>query len=156
MRQPLWRIELYLNLAPAAVLILVVWTVSEHILVAQLYSNLSSHIGQFVGITDREHASTGYLGDFSQQSRAIDLLRLDRRRAENTDGIDLHIGLFYQRLNLVFSITAVIIATIRDDQQGLFAVAGVLHLAYAHIDSVKQGGTAPGHRVNQLTLNIVH
>src|SRR5215469_10551788 len=115
MRQTLWRIELYLNLAPVAVLILVVWTVPEYILVAQLYSNLGSHIGQFIGIGQGKHASTSHLGDFGQQGRAGDLLRRRRRQAEDADGINLHIGLLDHRLDLVFRVTAVIVATIRDD-----------------------------------------
>src|SRR5215472_2063843 len=154
MRQPLWRIELYLNLPPVAVLILVVWTVSEYILVAQLYSNLRRHIGQFIGIRNRKEAATGYLGDFSQQRRPGNFFGLGGRLAEDTDGINLHIGLFHHRFDLTLSITAVIVAAVRNDQQGLFAVAGVLHLADAHIDGVQQSGTALRNRVNQFALNV--
>src|SRR6266853_5111126 len=154
MRQTLWRIELYFNLAPVAVLNLVVWTVSEHILVAQLYSNLCSHIGQFVGIVDGEQASAGHLGDFGQQGRAGDFFRLGGRQAEDPDGVNLHIGLFDHGFDLVFGITAVVIAAIGNDQQGLFAVAGVLHLAHAHVNGIEHGRAALGHGVNQLALDI--
>src|SRR5260221_14753901 len=106
MRQTLWRIELYFNLAPVAVLNLVVWTVSEHILVAQLYSNLCSHIGPFVGIVDGEQASAGHPGDSGQQRRAGDFFRLGGRPADDPDGANLHIALFDHGFDVVFRLTA--------------------------------------------------
>src|SRR5262249_16341649 len=112
MRQPLWRIGLYLNLSPVAVFILVVWTVPEHILVAQLYSYLGSHIGQFIGITDGEQAPTGHRRDIVEQDRTVDLLLLAGHGTENTDGVNLHIGFFHHGFDLVFGIAAVVIAAV--------------------------------------------
>src|SRR6185312_4422157 len=54
MWQPFGRSELNFDFAPPAIFGLVVWTVSEYILVAQLYSNLRSHISQVIGIAKSE------------------------------------------------------------------------------------------------------
>src|SRR5215469_17473634 len=126
MRQSFGRNQLYLDLTPAAILSLVRWTVSEYILVAQLYSNLGSHVGQFVGIIDGKHAAAGHVADFGQQGRAGNLLRRGRSQAEDADRINLDIGLFNHRFDLVFSVTAVVIAAIGDDQQGFLGVVSVL------------------------------
>ena len=50
MRQTLWRIELNFDLAPMAVLDLVVWTVAEHILVAKFGGDFDGDVahGQFL------------------------------------------------------------------------------------------------------------
>src|SRR5215467_10554396 len=155
MRQALWRIELNLNLAPVAVFILVVWTVPEHILVAQLYSYLGCYIGQFIGITDGEQTPAGHLRDIVEQDRTVDLLLLAGHRAEDTDGINLDIGFLHHGFDLIFRVAAVVIAAVRDDQQGLLAVAGILHLTDPHVDSVKKRGTALGDGIDQLALDLL-
>ena len=48
-RQTLGRIQLHLDLPPLAIACWIGWTVSEHILVAQLDANLGGHVRQFVG-----------------------------------------------------------------------------------------------------------
>src|SRR6478752_5418207 len=116
MRQPLGWIKLHFDLAPVTVLNLVVWTVSEYILVAQLYSNFCSHIRQFVGIVDGKQASASDTGNFAQQRWAGNFLRLRRGQAEDADRINLHIGLFYHGFDLVLGVAAVVIAAIGNDQ----------------------------------------
>src|SRR5919109_1122166 len=68
-RQTLRRQQLYLDLVPLAVTCWFVWTVSEHVLVAQLYSNLSGNIGQLTGIVNRERASSSDFRYFAEQRR---------------------------------------------------------------------------------------
>src|SRR5262245_51962699 len=74
-RQSLGCIQLNLNLAPLAIPSCIGWTVSEHILVAQLYSYLCGDVGQFVHVVHAEHASAGYIGDFIQKIRPVALFR---------------------------------------------------------------------------------
>src|SRR5215475_8841451 len=112
MRQTLGRNELYLDLAPVAILGLVAWTISQHILVAQLDSNFGGYIGQFIGIVQGKHASTGNIADLGQQGRAGDFLRLGGPSRKNADRVNLDIGLFHHRLDLALGVAAVVVAAV--------------------------------------------
>src|SRR5690348_5830212 len=69
-RQSFRRNELDLNFMPFAIVHWFGWTVAEHILVAQLYSDLCGHVGQLVGVIHRKGASASDFGDFRQQGGA--------------------------------------------------------------------------------------
>jgi hypothetical protein len=112
MRQPLGWIKLHFDLAPVTVLNLVVWTVSEYILVAQLYSNFCSHIRQFVGIVDGEQAPAGNAGDFAQQRGTGNFFRLRWGQSEDADLVNLQIGLFHHSFDLILCVAAMFIAAI--------------------------------------------
>src|ERR1700746_701366 len=91
MWQPLGRNQFYFDLAPTTISGLVAWTVTEHILVAQLYSNFCSHIRQLIGITDGKSPASSHFRDLSQQRWTIDLFGLDRINRIKTDGVNLNI-----------------------------------------------------------------
>src|SRR4051812_25735809 len=71
--QALGRKQFNLHLPPFAIPSCIGWTVAEHILVAQLYSNLCGYVGEFVGIVHAEHASAGDVGNLIQKIWAISL-----------------------------------------------------------------------------------
>src|SRR4051812_37975229 len=66
-RQTFRGSEFNLELSPLPVTGLVTWTVSEHILVAQLYSNLNGGVSQVIDVIDRESASAGHVSDLTQE-----------------------------------------------------------------------------------------
>ena len=154
MWQPLRRNELHFYFAPPAIFGLVLWTVAEYILVAQLYSNLSRHVGQFIGIGYGKHPPTRDLRDLRQKRRPGNFFRLGGAQAENADGINLHVGFLHHRFDLVFRVAAVVVATVRNDQKSLLGIMGVFHLAYAHVDGVEQRGASLRDCVNQLALDV--
>ena len=67
MRQTLRLIKLHFNFAPMAVLYLVVWTITNHILVAQFNSDFCGHIRELIRIGNGKHAAAGDLRNFSEQ-----------------------------------------------------------------------------------------
>src|ERR1700733_2471818 len=154
MRQSLRRIKFDFNFAPVAIFDLVVWTITDNVLVAQFNPNFSGYISQFIRIGNGEHASAGDLRNISQQGWAGNLFLLRWGPAENTDGVNLYIGFFDHGFDLIFRITAVIVAAIRDNEQGFLAVPRVLHLAHAHINGVEHGRASLRHRIHQLALYI--
>src|SRR6202007_1170290 len=60
-------------------------------------------------------------------------------RFENPDHVDLNVGFLYNLLDIPLGVPAVVLATVRDDEQR-FAVRGSLsHLAETQIDGIEQG-----------------
>src|SRR5262249_8435375 len=117
MRQTLGRNELYLYLAPVAILGLVAWTISQHILVAQLDPNFGGYIGQFVGIVQSKHTAAGHIADLGEQGRAGDFLLLGGPSRKNADRVNLDVGFFDRRLDLALGVAAVVVAAIGNDEQ---------------------------------------
>src|SRR5690242_13102609 len=74
-RQSFGWIELDLDFMPFAIVHWFVWTVAEHILVAQLYTNLCRDVGQFVGIIHGKGTATSDIGDIVEHGGAHRLLR---------------------------------------------------------------------------------
>src|SRR5438270_1901470 len=85
-----------LHLPPFAIPSCIGWTVAEHILVAQLYSNLCGYVGEFVGVVHAEHASSCDVRNLVQEIWAVTLFGCCRTVIEQSDGIDFDIGFLYQ------------------------------------------------------------
>src|SRR5690242_13967365 len=114
-RQALRRHQLDLNLPPFAIPSCIGWTVSEHILVAQLYSNLCGHVCQLVRVVHAENPPAGDVRDLVQQIWPIAFFGSGRTIIVPSDGINLDIRLLYQRFDLGIRIPAAIVATVGDD-----------------------------------------
>src|SRR5690348_9905591 len=153
-RQALRWHQLDLDLPPFAIPSCIGWTVSEHILVAQLYSNLCSHVCELIRIIDAEHASAGDVGNLVQQIRPIAFFGSGRTIIEQANGINLDIRFLYQRFDLGIGISAAIIAAVRDDQQRLLLVVRLLHLLDPHIDRVEESGAPLSICKHQTALNV--
>src|SRR5262249_16719868 len=153
-RQTLRRNQLYFDFPPLTIPSWISWTVSEHILVAQLDPNLCSHVRKLIRIVNAKEAATGNLAYLVQKIGAIALFLGCRTIVKDADRINLDIGLLHHRANFAVSITAAIVTTIRDHQKGLLAMRGLLHLIHTHIDGIEQRRAAFGHGVNQFALNV--
>ena len=72
----------------------------------------------------------------------------------NPDGVDQSVCFFDQGLDLAFGVTAVVVTTIRDDEQRLLWVFRLVHFADAEVNGIQQSRPALWHCVHQLTLDI--
>src|SRR5258706_9301727 len=154
-RQSLGKRELHLNLVPFAVIFWAYRAIPEYVLIAQFKANLSGYACHIVRIVDRKHPSPGFFGDFTQK-RGTDLL-LDRGEIAiiNADGIHEHIRFSHGRLNITFTVAAMVIAAIRYDQQRFSRVLRLSHLADPEIDCVQQGCAPVWFYGKQLALNVL-
>src|SRR5438270_12159366 len=103
-RQTLRRNELHLDFPPFTIPSWISWTVSEHILVAQLYSNLCRHIGKFVRIVDAKEPSAGDFTYLIQQVRTVALFGGRRTVVKDADGINLDVCLLDHGADLTVGI----------------------------------------------------
>src|SRR6267142_1866787 len=103
--------------------------IPEHVLIAKFKADLRGYVCQILRIVDRKHPPPGFFGDLTQK-RGTDLL-LDRGEVAiiNADGIHEHISLSHCRLNITFTVAAMVISTIRYDQQRFSRVLSLSHLA---------------------------
>src|SRR5216117_3017463 len=72
----------------------------------------------------------------------------------DSDAVDHHVRFFHHENNFFFGVTAMIIATVGDDQQRLALMFCLPHLRNPHIDRVQQGCEPFGNRIKKLALNI--
>src|SRR5260370_26092016 len=89
-REPFRRFEFNLDLSPNTLLLRIARFVSQNILVTELHPDFCSYIGQFADIANGENSSSGHLGHFRKQRRAIQLLACSRtnpNRVINTDRV---------------------------------------------------------------------
>src|SRR5690242_16748124 len=153
-RQALRWHQLDLDLPPFAIPSCIGWTVSEDILVAQLYSNLCSQVCQLIRVIDAEHASAGDVRNLVRQIWPIAFFGSGRTIIEQSDRINLEISFFYVRFDLGICISAAIIATVGDDQQRFLLMVRLLHLLNAHVDRVQQCSASLCICKHQTALNV--
>ena len=115
-RQSLRRNQFHFYLTPFAVVSRFHWTVSQHILVAQLNSYFCGNISQIVWIIDGKSPPAGQFGDFAQQGRPQLFFLALEIMVIQADGINHYIRFFHQGLDLALGIAAVIVATVGDDE----------------------------------------
>src|SRR5262249_30949590 len=109
----------------------ILWTISQDVLVAQFDADFCGNIGQVVWIVDGKGAASGELGDITQEAGAEALFFSGEIMIVDADGVDEYIGLFHGGANLTFSVAAVIVTAVRDDEQSLLWKPGLAHLAHA-------------------------
>src|SRR5436305_11347387 len=148
--------EFNLKLSPLPVTDLVTWTVSEDILVAQLYSNLNGSVSQIIDVIHRESAAAGDVCDLTQQIRPAHFFRSGTDVVKDANGVDLDISLLDHGFDLGIGITAAIVTAIGDDKQRLLGILGVTHLGERHVDSVEQGGASLRVGHDQLALDVLN
>ena len=119
--------------------------IPQNILVAQLRADLRSDVRQVVYILDAESAPAGEFCHFIEQRGAIEFLRSAAaisERLKYADGLQLSIRLPHQPLDIFLAVPAVVISSVRDDQQGSFAVSSGAHFAQAQIDRIEKRSAA--------------
>src|SRR3954462_11500988 len=121
---------------PFAIVPWVLWTVTRSILVAYPDSYFCSNIGQVIRIINSKRPAATEIGYIAEQRGAQTLLFGLEIMIIDADGIDHDIGFLDQVLNLAFRITAVIVAAIGDDQQSLFRIFCLTHLADTEVYSI--------------------
>src|SRR5260370_25165933 len=73
-RQSFGWAEFHFDFTPPAIAHCISWTVSEHILVAQLNATLCGHIAQFVGIINAKATATRYIRNLAKPGGTSPLL----------------------------------------------------------------------------------
>src|SRR6266403_6213456 len=146
-RQSFWRLEFHFYFTPFAIAHWVLWTVSNDILVAQLDANFCGNVRQVVRVINGKSPATGQFGDVTEQGRPEPLFVTSEVMIVDADGVDKNVRLFDHRTDLAFSIAAMVIAAIGDDQQSLLRILGLAHFADAQVDGIQQSCPALGHRV---------
>ena len=124
-------------------------------MVAQLDTNLCSHVGQIVGVVNSKGTPASQFRNFSQQCRTEALLFRGEIVVVNADRIDEHVGLFGERLDLSFRVTAVVVPTIGYDQQRLLREFRLPHFADPQVNGIQQRRAAFGHCVHQFPLDLL-
>ena len=133
-------------------------TVVQHVLIAKFDSNFGCDVGKFVQILHVVTAAARQLGHFIQQARTHLLFRSPAARSnrlKDADAINLNIGFADCVLDLTFSIAAVIVAAIGDDQDRFARIARLLHLVHGHVDAIQQRGFSLGLGELQAILNVL-
>src|SRR5690242_15236500 len=119
-RETPWLNNFNLNLSVLPITRLITRAVSHNILVAQLDSNLGSHIRQVRQIIHHEVAAASRLRKISEHFRTRKLFRgasAARAGLVNPYTIYLYVRLAHQITNLGRGVTAAVIASIGDDDQ---------------------------------------
>src|ERR1019366_262751 len=109
------RIQFHLDLAPLAISYWAGWTVSEHILVAQLDANLCRHVRQFVRIADGKCPPSRHFSHLGEQGGSLAFFWRLATKVKQADAIDLNVGFPHHRLDLALGVAAVVVATVGDD-----------------------------------------
>ncbi len=127
-------------------------------MIAKFDSDFCCDVGKFVQILHIVAAAAGQLGDFTQQAGTHLLFRSPAARSDglkDADSINLHVGFTDRVLDLTFSIAAVVVAAIGDDQNGFARIARLFHLVHRHVHAIQQRGFAFGLRKVEPVLNFV-
>ena len=74
----------------------------------------------------------------------------------DSDGIDQNIRFLHHRLDFALGVAAVIVPSIRDDEQRLLREFRLPHFADAQIDGIQQGRASLGNGVHQFALDVFH
>src|ERR1700730_10998980 len=156
-RQPLRRAPFNLNLPPARSVCFVAWPLSDDILVSQLHADFCRDVRKLVEFLDREDSPASHLRNFPKERRTVQFFRCAiaiSERVKNADGIELGVRFFYQPLDIVLTISTMIIASVRQNEQGALGVTCTPHLTKTQINSVQQRGAALWHRQHHPALQI--
>src|SRR5207244_10901132 len=132
------------------------WPVSEYILVAYLDSNFCSDIGQVMRIVDSERPAATNFGDVIQEGWPQPLFLSRQELVIKANRIDHYVGFLNERLDLPFRVAAMIVATIRNNEKGLFWVLRLPHLADAQINGIQKGCAAFRNREQELAFDVLH
>src|SRR6516162_401580 len=155
-RKPFRRIQFHFDFPPFAITYGIAGAVSKHVLIAQLDPDLGRHVGKLIGISDGKGSSSRHLRYLTQELWPFSFFRRLEVAIVQTNGINLHIGLPHQRLDLAFRVATMIIAAIRDNEQSLFLVIGLAHAVHSQINSIQQGRTPPGLGIDQPALDVLN
>src|SRR5690348_16701921 len=156
-RQPLWRTKRDFDFAPFAIMFVIAWPVTHHVLVSQFHADLGSNVRQFAGRSHVERPAAGGVRQIVQQRRAVALFgRWTTVGFVKADGVDLHVRFLHEAADVVLAVPAVIIASVGDDEQRFLSIVCPTHLAETEIHAVvKRRKTVRG-RIHQAALNIVN
>src|SRR5438067_438303 len=113
-RQAFGGVQPNLDLSPLHIADLITWTVTEYILVAQLYSNLDGGIGQVVHVINGEGTAARHISDLAKQVWAADFFRRRAHVVEDANGVYLDVGLLDHSFYLRVGVAAAIVAAVRD------------------------------------------
>src|SRR5713226_9561996 len=146
------------DLSPFSIARVIAWFVSHHILVTQLHADFRRRIWQVVQVVHRKRSPARHLGQFAQQRRSVQFLRCAVAIAHglvDADGVQLNVRLLDVVPDVAFVIPAMIIASIRYDEQGPFGVVCTPHLAQAEVDGIEQCRAPVGGGVHQPVLQFL-
>src|ERR1700676_2927516 len=104
-----------------------------------------------------KNATTGELGDISQQAGALHFFRraaANRKGIVEADCIELGVRFLYEPLHVVFVVATMIIASIGKDEQGTFWIMCAAHFAEPEIDGVEERGATSGHAHHHAALQV--
>jgi len=144
-REALGRTEFDLDLAPAGVVSVIAWSVSEYILVAQLHADLGRDVREIIKMLNGEDATARQFGQLSEKRGTVEFFRRTiaiTKRVVNADGVELGVRFLNEALDIVLVVPTMIIASIGENEQGTFGVMCTPHLAQTKVDSVQKGSPA--------------
>src|SRR5215471_8888226 len=129
-RQTLRGIDLHIDLAPRSAFSYVGGSVTQQILILELYCDPSTNVVELIRRIREE----------SPAARGLDQI-LDRCAPERTSdeayGINLGIMMPRELPEVRKSITAIVVLTIADDQKSFLCISGALDLFQSHMDSIE-------------------
>src|SRR5205823_12139684 len=113
---------------PSAVADQVRRLIPNHVLVAQVDRNLLCNIRKVPGMFGGKHAPARNLRQTRKQRRSGALSgKPSESRPKNPDAKNLHIGLLNRAPDILFSVSAVVVAAVGYNQQCLALQMGFLH-----------------------------
>src|SRR5687768_14816125 len=133
LREAFRRFELDANLAPFPIPVLVGGGIAKHILVSKLGMDQVDVVIQLVKIIGKEGSPSGESDNVLNLSAAITKFPF------LTDGINLHIGFLGKLSNFRDRITAAVVFSVRNEDQGLLLIFGGLDLFETQIHGVVEG-----------------
>src|SRR5262249_53319480 len=87
-----------------------------------------------------------------EQRGAKTLLLTQKSLIVDTDGIDDQVRLFDEVLNIMLAVVAVIVTSIRDDQQRPSGILCLIELMHCQTNTIQERRTPLGHDRAELTL----
>src|SRR5580658_1455506 len=146
--------HLNLHFTPLAVACQVRGPVADEILVAQQGGNPLADIANSGEIFNAEESTAGLLTQLVQQLWPGAFLGGWKVGIEDSNRINLHVGLPHLRAQLALGVAGVVVGAIGNHQQSLSIVPRFLHLVQAEINGVDQRGAMAASHCCQAVLEV--